>query len=54
MFRELVRIKQRMPTEDCIELLKNETRGVLLENKSFFNDSFVDLAATLAANGSIT
>ena len=29
MFRELVRIKQRMPMEDCIELLKNETRGVL-------------------------
>ena len=29
MFRELVRIKQRMPQEACIELLKNETRGVL-------------------------
>jgi nitroimidazol reductase NimA-like FMN-containing flavoprotein (pyridoxamine 5'-phosphate oxidase superfamily) len=29
MFRELVRIKQQMPMEDCIELLKNETRGVL-------------------------
>ena len=29
MFRELVRIKQRMPMEECIELLKNETRGVL-------------------------
>ncbi|MBQ7903976.1 MAG: pyridoxamine 5'-phosphate oxidase family protein [Oscillospiraceae bacterium] len=29
MFRELVRIKQRMPQEACIELLKKETRGVL-------------------------
>jgi nitroimidazol reductase NimA-like FMN-containing flavoprotein (pyridoxamine 5'-phosphate oxidase superfamily) len=29
MFRKLVRIKQQMPMEDCIELLKNETRGVL-------------------------
>ena len=29
MFRELVRIKQQMPMEECIELLKNETRGVL-------------------------
>ena len=29
MFRELVRIKQQMPMEECIELLKSETRGVL-------------------------
>ena len=29
MFRELTRINQRMPTEDCIQLLKNETRSVL-------------------------
>ncbi len=29
MFRELVRIKQQMPMEECIDLLKNETRGVL-------------------------
>ncbi len=29
MFRELVRINQQMPMEECIELLKNETRGVL-------------------------
>ena len=29
MFRELVRIKQKMSKEECIELLKNETRGVL-------------------------
>ncbi|MBR5520900.1 MAG: pyridoxamine 5'-phosphate oxidase family protein [Oscillospiraceae bacterium] len=29
MFRELVRIKQKMPLEECIELLKTETRGVL-------------------------
>ena len=29
MFRELVRIKQRMPMEECIDLLKTETRGVL-------------------------
>ena len=29
MFRELVRIKQRMPMEECIQLLKEETRGVL-------------------------
>ena len=29
MFRELVRIKQKMPLEECVALLKNETRGVL-------------------------
>lgn len=29
MFRELVRIKQKMTQEECIELLKTETRGVL-------------------------
>lgn len=29
MFRELVRIKQQMPMEECIELLKKETRCVL-------------------------
>ena len=29
MFREMVRIKQRMPMEECIDLLKSETRGVL-------------------------
>jgi len=29
MFREMVRKNQQMPTEECIRLLKNETRGVL-------------------------
>ena len=29
MFRELLRVKQKMSTEDCIELLNKETRGVL-------------------------
>ncbi len=29
MFREMVRKNQRMPLEECIQLLKNETRGVL-------------------------
>ena len=29
MFRELVRIKQQISTEECIEVLKTETRGVL-------------------------
>lgn len=29
MFRELVRKKQKMPLEECIQLLKSETRGVL-------------------------
>ena len=29
MFRDLLRKKQQLSTEDCIEVLKNETRGVL-------------------------
>ena len=29
MFREMVRSKQQMPQEECIELLKSETRSVL-------------------------
>lgn len=29
MFRELLRKKQQLSQEECIELLKNETRGVL-------------------------
>lgn len=29
MFRELIRKNKQLPMEDCIELLKNETRGVL-------------------------
>lgn len=29
MFREIARIKQQLPREECIELLKNELRGVL-------------------------
>ena len=29
MFRELSRSRQQLTTEDCIELLKNEKRGVL-------------------------
>ena len=29
MFREVARIKQVMPAEECIELLKSEKRGVL-------------------------
>ena len=29
MFRELVRVKQRIPEEECISLLKKEKRGVL-------------------------
>ena len=29
MFRDLVRIKQQMPLDECIELLKKETRCVL-------------------------
>ena len=29
MFRELLRKKQQLPHEECVELLKNETRGVL-------------------------
>jgi len=29
MFREMVRFKQALPEEECIEILKNEPRGVL-------------------------
>ncbi len=29
MFREIVRFKQALPEEECLELLKNEKRGVL-------------------------
>lgn len=29
MFRELIRKNKQLPVEDCIELLKTETRGVL-------------------------
>ena len=29
MFREIVRIKQKLSDEECISLLKSETRGVL-------------------------
>ena len=29
MFRELVRKNKQMSTEDCVEVLKKETRGVL-------------------------
>lgn len=29
MFRELLRKNKQLSTEDCVELLKNETRGVL-------------------------
>ena len=29
MFREMLRKKQQLPEEDCIEILKNELRGVL-------------------------
>ena len=29
MFREMMRIKQQLPKEDCIEILKKEPRGVL-------------------------
>jgi len=29
MFRELIRKNKQLPSEECIELLKNETRGVL-------------------------
>lgn len=29
MFRELVRIKQKLSQEECIEILKSEVRGVL-------------------------
>ena len=29
MFREMRRIKQQIPNEECIEILKTEPRGVL-------------------------
>ena len=29
MFREMMRIKQQLPQEECIQILKNEPRGVL-------------------------
>lgn len=29
MFREMARIKQQITREECLEILKNETRGVL-------------------------
>ncbi len=29
MFREMLRIKQQLPKEECIEILKKEPRGVL-------------------------
>ncbi|MBE5875976.1 MAG: pyridoxamine 5'-phosphate oxidase family protein [Lachnospiraceae bacterium] len=29
MFRELIRVKQKLSKEECVEILKNETRGVL-------------------------
>ena len=29
MFREMLRKKQQLPEEECIEILKNELRGVL-------------------------
>jgi len=29
MFREMMRIKQQLPEEECIEILKKELRGVL-------------------------
>ena len=29
MFRELIRKNKKLSTEDCIQILKNETRGVL-------------------------
>ena len=29
MFRDLLRKKQQLPMEDCIQILKQETRGVL-------------------------
>jgi len=29
MFREMLRGKQRLPEEECVEILKNELRGVL-------------------------
>ena len=35
MFRELVRIKQQMPMEDCIELLKNEANFLVSDFGQF-------------------
>ena len=32
MFRELVRIKQKLSMEECISILKKEKRGVLSVN----------------------
>lgn len=32
MFRELVRIKQKLSMEDCVDVLKTENRGVLSVN----------------------
>ena len=32
MFRDIKRYKQRIPEEECIEILKNEKRGVLSVN----------------------
>ena len=29
MFREMLRFKQQLPTEECVEILKQEPRGVL-------------------------
>ena len=29
MFREMLRIRQQLPREECIDILKNEPRGVL-------------------------
>ena len=29
MFREMMRIKQQLPESECLEILKNEKRGVL-------------------------
>lgn len=29
MFRNMLRSRQQLPEEECIELLKNEVRGVL-------------------------
>ena len=32
MFRELIRKNKQLPTDECTEILKNETRGVLSVN----------------------
>ena len=29
MFREMLRVKQQLPREECVRLLKEEKRGVL-------------------------